>query len=202
MKEIIKNIRHYFATGLLITLPVFFTLYLIFVIARFIDGVGGHMINLYLKKHIGFGIPGLGLVLATLVVFAVGFVTANFLGKSVFRALEHWFLKFPLIRQIYPAAKQVVNSFVSKDNPPFKKVVMVEYPSKGIWAIGFITNESFKEANEKAGTELMHVFIATTPSPLTGFLALVPKNDVRLLNISVEEGIKLIVSGGIIKPNI
>jgi len=201
MRPVLKDIRHYFATGLLVTLPVFFTLYLIFVIARFIDGIGGRLINFYLKKYIGFGIPGLGLVLAILVVFVVGFVTANFLGKSVFRALEHWFLKFPLIRQIYPAAKQVVNSFASKDSPAFKKVVLVEYPSKGLWSVGFLTNESFREANEKAGTELVHVFIGTTPTPLSGFLVLVPKNEMKILDISVEQGIKLIVSGGIIKPN-
>lgn len=196
----IKKIRHYFATGLLVTLPVFFTLYLIFIIVRFIDGIWGKLINFYLRKYLGFGIPGLGFILAVITVLVVGFIAANFLGKRVFRALEHWFLKFPFIRQIYPAAKQIVDSFISKDSPAFKKVVLVEYPSKGLWAIGFLTNESFREAEEKAGTELLHIFIATTPGPLTGFLVLVPKDEVRFLDISVEEGVKLIVSGGIIKP--
>lgn len=200
MKHIMKTIRHYFATGLLITLPVFFTLYLIFIIVRFIDGIWGKVINFYLKKHFGFGIPGLGLLLAVLTVLGIGFITTNFLGKKVFRALEGWFLKFPFIRQIYPAAKQIVDSFVSKESPAFKKVVLVEYPSKGLWSIGFLTNESFAEANEKAGIELLHVLVATTPSPLTGFLVLVPKNNVIVLDISIEEGIKLIVSGGIVRP--
>ena len=97
-------------------------------------------------------------------------------------------------------AKQIIDSFASKDRPAFKKCVLVEYPSKGIWSVGFITNESFKEAEDKTGQEMMHIFIATTPSPLTGFLILVPKRDIKFLDISVEQGIKLIVSGGIIKP--
>ena len=196
----IKKVRHYFATGLLITLPVFFTLYLLFVIVRFIDGLWGKVINFYLRKYLGFGIPGLGFILAIITVIVVGFVATNFFGKRLFHAIERWFLRFPFIRQIYPAAKQIVDSFVSKDSPAFKKVVLVEYPRKGIWVIGFLTNDSFSEANEKTGSELLHVFIATTPSPLTGSLVLVPKEEVRFLDISVEEGIKLIVSGGIVKP--
>ena len=196
----IKKIRHYFATGLLITLPVFFTLYLLFIILRFIDGLWGKVINFYLKKYLGFSMPGLGLILAIITVIVVGFVATNFFGKRLFRVVERWFLRFPFIRQIYPAAKQIVDSFVSKDSPAFKKVVLVEYPRKGIWVIGFLTNDSFSEANEKTGSELLHVFIATTPSPLTGSLVLVPKEEVRFLDISVEEGIKLIVSGGIVKP--
>lgn len=200
MKKPPHRLRHYFATGLLVTLPVFFTVYLIFIVVRFIDGIWGKVINFYLKKYLGFAIPGLGFILAIITVTVIGFIAANFFGKRLFKVIENWFLKFPFIRQIYPAAKTIVDSFISKENPSFKKVVLIEYPSKGLWSIGFITNESFKEANEKAGTELLHVFVATTPSPLTGFLVLVPKLEVRVLDISVEAGIKLIVSAGIIKP--
>lgn len=196
----IKKIRHYFATGLLITLPVFLTLYLIFIVVRFIDGIGGKVINYYLNKNFGFVIPGLGFILSMMVIVAVGFIATDFFGKKFFRVIERWFLKFPFIRQIYPAAKQMVDSFISKESPAFKKVVLAEYPSKGIWSIGFLTNDSFKEANDKTGRDLIHVFIATTPSPLTGFLILVPRQDVKFLDISVEEGVKLIISGGIVKP--
>ena len=101
---------------------------------------------------------------------------------------------------IYDPAKQIVDSFTSHEKPAFKKVVIVEYPSKGVWSIGFLTNESFAEAQRKVGEDLLHVFIATTPSPLTGFLALIPKREVKILDIPVEDGIKLIVSGGIVKP--
>lgn len=196
-----SNARRYFVTGLLITLPVFFTLYFFFIIFRFIDGIYGKVINIYLIRNFGFAIPGLGIILGLLTVLFVGFIATNFLGKKLFRAIESWFLKLPLIRQVYPAAKQVVNSIISKDSRAFKKVVMVEYPSKGLWSIGFLTNDSFALAENAAGEELSHVFIATSPSPLTGYLALIPKKNIRDLDISVEQGIKLIVSGGIVKPS-
>lgn len=195
-----SRMRRYFATGLLITLPIFFTLYFFFIIFRFIDGIWGKVINIYLIKHFGFGIPGLGIILGLLTVLAVGFVATNFLGKKLFHAIEAWFLKLPLIKQVYPSAKQVVNSIISKDSRAFKKVVMVEYPSKGLWSIGFLTNESFKKAEEIAGEKLSHVFIATSPSPLTGYLALIPSKNIKDLDISIEQGVKLIVSGGIVKP--
>ena len=194
------HLRRYFGTGLLFTLPAFFTLYLIYIVFRFIDGIFGKLVNFYLKKHLGFAIPGVGIVLGIIVVTVIGFIATNYFGKRLFKALEGWFLKFPFIRRIYPAAKQIVDSFISKDSPAFKKVVLVEYPSKGIWAIGFYTNDSFEEAISKTGEDLIHVFIATTPSPLTGFLALVPKNNVTPLDISVEDGIKMIISAGIVRP--
>jgi uncharacterized membrane protein len=198
----IKKIRHYFATGLLVSLPVFITAYVLVAIFRFIDGIFGKSVNILLKKYLGFSLPGIGIILGIVIVFLVGFFAANFFGRKLFKALEGWFLKFPFIRQVYPAAKQIVDSFISKEGPAFKKVVLVEYPSKGIWSLGFITNDSFRQANEAASADLVHVLIATTPSPLTGFLVLVPRNNVKVLDISVEDGIKMIVSGGIVKPGL
>lgn len=195
-----SNIRRYFITGLLIILPIFITIYLMYAIFAFVDGIWGKLINFYLRKYMGFTIPGLGFILGIATIIIVGFFATNFFGKKLFIIFENWFLKLPLIRQIYGPAKQIIDSFTSKDKPAFKKVVLVEYPSKGIWSVGFITNEGFKEAEEKISQEMMHVFIATTPSPFTGFLILVPKRDIKFLDISVEQGVKLIVSGGIIKP--
>jgi uncharacterized membrane protein len=193
------KIRHYFGTGLLVTLPVFITLYIMFVGFRFIDNIWGKAINTYLKNNFGFSIPGLGIIIGIVTVFVIGFIATSFIGKRTFRGIEGWFLKFPLIKQIYPSAKQVVTSIMSKENPSFKKVVLVEYPSKGIWVIGFVTNDGLKDACDKTGEDLIHVFIATTPSPLTGSLVLVPRSAVKVLDIPVEQGIKLIVSGGIVK---
>lgn len=192
--------KQYFGTGLLVTLPVFITLYVMFIAFRFIDNIWGKAINFYLKKYFGFGIPGLGILLGLVTVFIIGFIATSFVGKRLFRALETWFFKFPFIRQIYPAAKQVVGSVMSRDRPSFKKVVLVEYPSKGLWAVGFLTNDGFKEACEKTGEDLVHVLVAGTPSPITGMLVLVPRSSIKILDIPVEEGIKLIVSGGIVKP--
>lgn len=184
----------------MITLPVFFTFYFLFIIFRFIDGIWGKVINFYLKKYLGFVVPGLGFILGILTVLVIGFIATNFFGKKIFRAIEGRLMRLPLIRQVYPATKQIVNSFISKDKPAFKKVVLVEYPSKGIWSVAFVTNDGFRNAKEKTGKDLVSVFIATSPSPFTGFLIFVPREDVKFLDISVEEGIKLIVSGGIINP--
>lgn len=194
------SIRYYFITGLIAILPVFITLYLLFVVGKFIDGVWGVGINFYMRKHFGFSIPGLGLIFGLITIFVAGVIANNLFVRRFFHALENRFLRLPLIRQVYPSAKQVVSSFISKDKPAFKKVVLIQYPAKGLWSIGFLTNESFAEVCTKTGKELVHVFIATTPSPFTGFLVLIPKEDVTFLDISVEEGIKLIVSGGIVKP--
>lgn len=194
------KIKRYFITGLLLVLPVFITIYFLLFIFNFIDNAWGKLINFYIKRHLGFTIPGLGFLLGLVTIMVVGFVATNFIGKKVFLTVEHWFLKLPFIKQVYNPAKQIINSFISKEKAAFKKVVMIEYPSKGLWSIGFITNESFEAAEKLIGQEMMHVFIATTPSPLTGFLVLLPKRDVKILDISVEQGVKLIVSGGIVKP--
>jgi len=197
-----SRIRHYFIAGLLIILPLFVTFYLLFIIFRFIDGLSGGFINSYLQKYLGFSIPGAGFIVGIFFVLLVGFFTTHFLGKRIPSFFERWLLRFPFIRQVYPPAKQIIHFFVSKEKFSFRQVVMIEYPCKGIWSVGFITNEGFKEAEEKTGQELLHVFIATTPGPFSGFLVLVPKKDVKFLDIPVEDGLKLIVSGGIINPGI
>jgi len=194
------RLKRYFGAGLLVILPVFITAYVLFFIFRFIDGMWGKLLNVYLKKHYGFTVPGIGIMLGLFTVLVVGFIATNFFGRRIIHALENWVIKFPVIRQIYMPARQIVNSFIDQENGAFKKVVLVEYPSKDLWSIGFLTNDSFEEVQAKVGEELLHVFIATTPSPLTGFLVLVPKRSVRFLDIAVEDGIKLIVSGGIVKP--
>ncbi|MDD5423200.1 MAG: DUF502 domain-containing protein [Candidatus Omnitrophota bacterium] len=195
-----SNIKHYFGAGLLITLPVFLTVYLLYIVFRFIDGIWGKVINFYLMKYFGFTIPGLGFILGILTIFIIGFIATKITNKKMFKMLESWFLRFPFISIVYPSARQIINSIFSKESPAFKKVVLVEYPSKGVWSVGFLTNDSFKQANDAAGAELLHVFIGTTPTPLSGFLTLIPKSQVKILDISIEAGIKLIVSGGIVKP--
>ena len=197
----ILKLRHYFVTGLLLFLPVFITFYFLLLIFKFIDGIFGGLINGYLRSNFGFFIPGVGFILGILVVLLFGFLASHFLGKKVLPAMEKWFLRFPGIRQIYPSAKQIVSFLFSKDKAGFKKVVLVEYPTKGIWSIGFVTNEGFREAQEKAREELVCVFIATTPAPWSGFLVLIPKKDIKVLDMSIDDGIKLIISGGILKPS-
>jgi len=195
-----NKLKRYFITGLLTILPIFLTLSILLIIFRLIDNIIGRLINSYLKTAFGFSIPGLGFILAILIILVTGFVVSHLVSKRVLPLIEKLFLKFPGIRQIYPSIKQVVGFIFSKDKDVFKKVVLVEYPSKGIWSVGFMTNEGFREAQELTGQELVHVLIGSTPSPWSGFFILVPKNAVKFLEMSAEEGIKLIVSGGIFKP--
>lgn len=195
-----SKIRRYFITGLLVILPVYITLYFLVVIFRLIDGFWGRLINLYLRRNFGFSVPGLGFIIGVTAITIIGFLASRFFGRRLLRVIERWFLKFPFISEVYPSIKQIIDFFAPKDKPAFKKVVLVEYPSKGIWSVGFITNDGFEEANRKTGREMLHVFIASTPSPFSGYFVLIPKDEVKFLDISVEEGIKLIVSGGIVKP--
>lgn len=196
-----QKLRRYFFTGLILVLPLFITFYVLFLSFKFVDGILGGFINNYLRANWGFFVPGIGIFLGILIVWLAGFIATHFLGKRVLFALETRFTALPGARQIYPAAKQIVSFLFSKDKAAFKQVVLVEYPCKGIWSIGFITNDSFAEANKKTGRDLTHVFIPSTPGPWSGFLVLIPRDDVRHLDISVEDGIKLIVSGGILKPS-
>ncbi|MEI8176214.1 MAG: DUF502 domain-containing protein [Candidatus Omnitrophota bacterium] len=194
------RLRRYLIAGLVVILPLFISLYVLFFLFRFIDGIFGSVINYYIRRELGFAIPGIGIILGLMVVLTTGFIASRFLGRTLFPAIEGWFLKFPLVKQIYPPARQIVNFFLAKEKPAFRKVVLVEYPSKGLWSVGFITNDGFAEAKEKTHEDLLHIFFASTPSPLTGFLVLVPKKNVVFLDIPIEDGLKLIVSGGILGP--
>ncbi len=196
-----NKIKRYFITGLLTILPVFLTLYFLFIIFKLIDNIIGRIINSYLKAEFGFSIPGLGFIMAILIILLTGFIVSHLLSKRALPLIERWFLKLPGVRQVYPPIKEIIGFIFSKDKAVFKKVVLVEYPSKGIWSVGFMTNEGFREARELTGQELVHVLIGSTPSPWSGFFILVPKNAVKFLQMSAEEGIKLIVSGGILKPS-
>lgn len=195
------KVKRYFLTGLLLVLPLFITGYILVLSFKLIDGILGGFINNYLRANWGFFIPGIGIILGILIVWVSGFIATHFLGKRVLSALESRFIGLPGVRQIYPSAKQIVGFLFSKDKAAFKQVVLAEYPCKGIWSIGFITNDSFAEANEKTEQDLLHVFIPSTPGPWSGFLVLIPRESIKHLDISVEDGIKLIISGGILKPS-
>jgi len=195
------RLRHYFITGFLLLLPIYITFYLLFIIFKFIDGIFAGLINSYLRSNLGFSIPGIGIILGMLIVILVGFIASHFFSKRVLSGIERWFSGLPGVRQIYPSTKQMVGFLFSKDKVAFKKVVLAEYPSKGIWSIGFLTNEGFKEAKVKTQEDLLHIFIPSTPGPWSGVFVLIPRREVKFLDMLVEDGIKLIVSAGILKPS-
>ncbi len=184
-------LRRYLVAGLVTLFPATVTLYLLVAIFRFSDGLLGQ----YLTAHI----PGLGLVLTLLILLLVGFLSTHFFGRVVFPTVEVWFSRLPLVRQIYPAIKQLTEFlFGSKDRPSsFQRVVLVEYPSAGLYSLAFVTHE---EQTSVTGTRetLLTLLIPIPPSPFTGPILFIPQKNVVPLSMSVENALKLILSGGVV----
>ena len=151
-------------------------------------------------NYLPYSIPGLGLVLLIVALILIGMFAAGFLGKF-FLSLGEWIVyKMPLISSVYSLLKQVFQTFLSNKNNAFSKVVLLEYPRKGIWILGFVSSETQGEVKDKLGREMLNIFIPTTPNPTSGFLIFVPKEDTVSLDMSVEEGIKFVISGGLVSP--
>ncbi len=185
--------RRYFLTGLAALFPGFVTVWLLVQIFRFADGLLGSTFNLK--------IPGLGLVLTVLIVLIVGAFSTHFLGRVVFPAMELWFARLPLVNKIYPTVKQLSRSIFSEDeeHATFRRVVMVEYPRAGAYSLAFVTNEGPSEAWRGPKT-LLTLLIPTPPNPFTGPIIFVPKEDAIPLQLSVEDAVKLVISGGVVAP--
>ena len=194
-----KRLTKYFITGLLVVLPLFISIYILVIMFRFVDGMLGRFVNVFIKNTFGFHIPGVGLILFVLIVLSVGFLSSLFAVRLLQRKLDKMIGKFPLLRYIYPPIKQIFEFLFSKDNA-FKKSALVQYPFKGNWTLGFVTNETFQEANTKTGVQLLNIFVPMAPNPATGFILFVPKDEVIFLDIDVKEALKLIISGGLLNP--
>lgn len=194
------RLRRYFFIGLGLLLPVVITTYIIIAVFNFTDNLIGKYIDRFLLSEFGFTIPGLGILVTALIIILVGFLSTHFLGKRMALLLERLFLRLPIVRQLYPSAKKVVSFFLSGKQQAFKHVVLVEYPRKGIWSLAFITNEGMPEAQRKIGKEMLNVFIPSTPGPLTGYFMFIPKEDIIFLDVSVEDALKMFVSGGVLNP--
>ncbi|MDP1852881.1 MAG: DUF502 domain-containing protein [Candidatus Omnitrophota bacterium] len=195
-----RKLRKYFFTGIALTLPLIITIYILAALFRFADGLLGRYINLYFKQYFGYTIPGLGLLLFLLIILLTGFFATNYLGKRILHLLERWFLKIPFVSKIYPYIKQFIDMVFAKDKPTFKKVVLIEYPRKGIYSLGFITNEGLKEVEAKINSEIVTVLIPSIPSLYSGYFVFCKKEDVLYLDMTIEQGVKLVISGGILQP--
>lgn len=196
-----KAKRKYFLTGLLIVLPVLVTVYLFIQLFSFFDNILGRYISRLTIAYFDIKIPGLGLLVFVILIFVTGFFATNFLGRKMMLYFEHLWYRFPVIKKIYPAAKQVTHFlFGQKIKGQLQKVVLVEYPRKGIYAVGFVTNDADKEIQDKARKGLLNVLIPSVPNPLTGFLIHVPAEEAVYLDMTVEEAIKMVVSGGVLNP--
>lgn len=193
--------RKYLIAGLLVWLPVGAT---ILVIKLLVDTMDRTLLLLppawRPAELLGFYIPGLGIALSVVVVFATGVVFANFLGRRLVIFWEALLARIPLVRTVYTAVKQVTETLFSSSGQSFRKVLLVEYPRRGIWSLGFQTNTGLGEVQEKTGEEVVAVFVPTTPNPTSGFVLMIPRKEVVELDMTVDEGLKMIVSMGVVVP--
>ncbi|MBU4305793.1 MAG: DUF502 domain-containing protein [Candidatus Omnitrophica bacterium] len=195
------KLRRYFITGIVVLLPVFITFYILSISIRFADNLLGRYINPYMKHIFGVSFFGLGLLSIVILIFAVGILATNVFVKRFVPFIERWFLRLPMVYRIYPSVKQLVKFFFSEDKMAFRKVVILEYPKKNVYTLGFLTNEFSTRQPDGTMIETVCVYISSAPNPITGFFVIVPKKDITMLDISIEEAFKIIISGGVLMQN-
>ncbi|MDB4845929.1 DUF502 domain-containing protein [Candidatus Pelagibacter sp.] len=196
-KSLTLRLRNYFFTGVIVLIPIGFTLYL----SKFLINISAKLIpvglnpNTYLPRSI----PGLEILLTVLFITIVGSLSLSFLGKKFLQIIDDLFKRIPILRTIYSAIGQMTESFTNQDSNK-KSVVLIEYPRKGSWAVGFATKENKGEIKDKTNKNLINIFVPTTPNPTSGFLLMFPKEEVIYLDMSFEEASKFIVSAGTSNP--
>ena len=199
-----RRIRNVFLTGFLVTLPIALTIFILNFLFQSLDSLSPTfthwLILLGTPLPEGYRIPFLGVVMTFLIVLLVGALTTNIFGKKMLHLWERIIEKIPFVRRIYKGTKQIVSSFATADTKSFRKVVLIEFPRKGIHAIGFITGETRGELKLLTSERHLNIFVPTTPNPTSGFLIFADPEEVTELDMTIEEGIKYVVSGGIITP--
>ena len=192
-KSIFAKIRNNFIAGIVVLIPIGITLYLTLFFIRISGNVIPKEINP--NNYLPFNIPGVEILVALIFITLIGWLSLSFLGKKFFELFNNILKKIPILRTIYSAIGQMTESFTKTDNKQ-KSVVLLEYPRKGVWAVGFATKENEGLIKEKIKEDLINVFVPTTPNPTSGFLLLVPKKDLIFLDVSFEQASKFIVSAG------
>ena len=192
-KSIFSKIRNNFIAGIVVLIPIGITLYLTLFLIR----VSGKIIpkEINPNNYLPFDIPGVEIIIALLIITLIGWISLSFLSKKFFELFNNILKKIPILRTIYSAIGQMTESFTKADNKQ-KSVVLLEYPRKGVWAVGFATRENEGLIKNKIKEEIINVFVPTTPNPTSGFLLMVPKKDLIYLDISFEQASKFIVSAG------
>lgn len=193
-------LKKWFLAGLMVIVPFVVTVFVLHQVFIFMDSILGVMLNKFVfTRYLGFTVPGVGLILLLLLILVVGAV-ASLATARLFGGLEAFFLKLPFVGKIYLPVKNIAGFLFKQEKPAFKKVVMLEYPLKGVYSIGFITNEGQSPMSQATGKNIVNVFVSSSPSPLTGFTVFVPREELIYLPVSVEEAMRLIVSGGMLNP--
>ncbi len=192
-KSLTLILRNYFITGVVVLIPIGFTLYL----SKFLIGLSSKLIpqNINPNSYLPYSIPGIEIIISIILITIVGGLSLSFLGKRILKLIDDLFKRIPFLRTVYSAILQMTETFSNKDNDK-KSVVIVEYPRKGVWAVGFATNENRGIMAKKTNQKLINVFVPTTPNPTSGFLLMFPIEDVIYLDMTFEEASKFIVSAG------
>ena len=192
-KSIFSKIRNNFIAGIVVLIPIGITLYLTLFLIRISGQIIPKEINP--NNYLPFDIPGIEILMAILIITLIGWISLSFLGKKFFEFFNHILKKIPILRTIYSAIGQMTETFTKSDGKQ-KSVVLLEYPRKAIWAVGFATKENEGLIKDKVGEDIINVFVPTTPNPTSGFLLMVPKKDLIYLDVSFEQASKFIVSAG------
>ncbi|MCP5373452.1 MAG: DUF502 domain-containing protein [Hyphomicrobiales bacterium] len=196
------RMRAYFLAGILITAPISITLYLAWLIIEVIDSQVTPLIphRYNPETYLPFSMPGLGVVVLVAILTLIGALTAGFAGRLYQRVIERLLNRMPVIRSIYGAVKQILETVLAQQSNAFRQAVLVEYPRRGLWAIAFVTGRTTGEVQNLTEQEVINIFLPTTPNPTSGFLLFVPRSDLVPLSMTVEEAIKMVISGGIVTP--
>ena len=188
-------IKRYFISGVLVVVPLILT----YIVLRFLFAAIDGILQPIIFRVFGYFVPGLGVFTTVLIIILAGVLTRNFIGARLYAMGDRILHRMPIIRPIYSAAKQLLESMAMPDRSSFKAVVLIEYPLRGLWALAFLSNKMEVETDEQ-GRRLASVFVPSTPTPISGWVILVPEDEAVVVDMTVEEGIKFMVSGGVASP--
>ncbi len=203
VSRILRKLKAYLFTGILVTAPVTITFYMAYKLILFIDKSINSILpeNIKLDTYFPFNIPGIGLIVLIVGLIIIGMFTTGYFGRVFVRLGEFIVSKMPFISSIYSLLKQVFETFFSDKKQSFNEVVLLEYPRKGLWVLGFVSAVTESETANKIGGDMLSVFVPTTPNPTSGFLIFVPKKDVIKTDMTVDDGLKYVISCGIVSPS-
>jgi uncharacterized membrane protein len=200
--RILSRLRIYFLTGVIVTAPIALTIYLTW---QFVHWVDSKAIPLLPAKYnpetyLPFSLPGMGVVMMVVILTFVGFLTANIFGRTLLKTGERLVNRMPVVRTIYGALKQVLETVLSQSSKSFRQAVLVEYPRRGIWTVAFVTGDTDGEVAHRLDDDMVNIYVPTTPNPTSGFLLMVPRRDLIYLDMPVEDAAKYVISVGVIPP--
>ena len=196
ISKIFRKISNNFFKGILISAPIIITFYIAWGLIKFFDNQVSPLLGTF-----PYEIPGFGLITVFIFFAIIGFITTGLFGRIFSSFFEKVLSRMPILRNIYSGLKQLFEAILSKKTNSFREVILLEYPREGVWAMGFLTGNTKGEVNRKTKNEMVNIFLPTTPNPTSGFLLFVPKKDIIRLTMTVEEGIKMIISAGMLTPS-